>query len=110
MKKTPFITLDKAQEIIRQIPTPFHLYDEAGIRRNARALKAAFSWNKGFREYFAVKATPNPYILKVLHEERDGVEARCRKERQLARKNELFRQMRALEKRIEEMERDEIAS
>ena len=72
MKKTPFITLDKAQEIIRQIPTPFHLYDEAGIRRNARALKAAFSWNKGFREYFAVKAPPNPYILKVLHEEGCG--------------------------------------
>ena len=72
MKKTPFITLDMAQEIIRQIPTPFHLYDEAGIRRNARALKAAFSWNKGFREYFAVKATPNPYILKVLHEEGCG--------------------------------------
>ena len=72
MKKTPFITLDKAQEIIRQIPTPFHLYDEAGIRRHARALKAAFSWNKGFREYFAVKATPNPYILKVLHEEGCG--------------------------------------
>ena len=72
MKKTPFITLDKAKEIIRQIPTPFHLYDEAGIRRNARALKAAFSWNKGFKEYFAVKATPNPYILKVLHEEGCG--------------------------------------
>ena len=72
MKKTPFITLDKAQEIIRQIPTPFHLYDEAGIRRNARALKAAFSWNKGFREYFAVKATPNPYIIKILHEEGCG--------------------------------------
>ena len=72
MKKTPFITLDKAKEIIQQVPTPFHLYDEAGIRRNARALKAAFSWNKGFKEYFAVKATPNPYILKVLHEEGCG--------------------------------------
>ena len=72
MKKTPFITLDKAKEIIDQVPTPFHLYDEAGIRRNARALKAAFSWNKGFREYFAVKATPNPYIMKVLHEEGCG--------------------------------------
>ena len=68
MKKTPFLTLEKAQEIIRDIPTPFHLYDEAGIRRNARALKEAFSWNKGFREYFAVKATPNPYILQVLKE------------------------------------------
>ena len=65
MKKTPFITLEKAKEIASQIPTPFHVYDEAGIRANARALKAAFSWNKGFREYFAVKATPNPY--KRLH-------------------------------------------
>ena len=72
MKKTPFITLDKAKEIIDQIPTPFHLYDEAGIRRNARALKSAFSWNKGYREYFAVKATPNPYIMKVLYEEGCG--------------------------------------
>ena len=72
MKKTPFITLEKAREIIHQIPTPFHLYDEAGIRANARALKAAFAWNKGFREYFAVKATPNPYILNLLHEEGCG--------------------------------------
>ena len=72
MKKTPFLTLDKAKEIVAQIPTPFHLYDEAGIRRNARALKAAFAWNKGFREYFAVKATPNPYIIKLLHEEGCG--------------------------------------
>ena len=72
MKKTPFLTLDKAKEIIAQIPTPFHIYDEAGIRANARALKEAFSWNKGFREYFAVKATPNPYIIKILHEEGCG--------------------------------------
>lgn len=72
MKKTPFLTLEKAQEIKAQIPTPFHVYDEAGIRANARALKEAFSWNKGFKEYFAVKATPNPYILKVLHEEGCG--------------------------------------
>ena len=72
MKKTPFITLEKALEIRDQIPTPFHIYDEAGIRANARALKAAFSWNKGFREYFAVKATPNPYILQVLKEEGCG--------------------------------------
>ena len=69
MKKTPFVTLDKAKEIAAQYPTPFHLYDEAGIRANARALKAAFSWNPGYREYFAVKATPNPYILKILQEE-----------------------------------------
>ena len=72
MKKTSFLTLSKAQEIIQTIPTPFHIYDEAGIRRNARALKEAFSWNQGFREYFAVKATPNPYILKLLHEEGCG--------------------------------------
>ncbi len=72
MKKTSFLTLDKAKEIIEQIPTPFHIYDEAGIRRNARALKEAFSWNPGFREYFAVKATPNPYILKLLGEEGCG--------------------------------------
>ena len=72
MKKTPFITLEKAKEIAAQIPTPFHVYDEAGIRANARAMKAAFSWNKGFREYFAVKATPNPYILQILKEEGCG--------------------------------------
>ena len=72
MKKTPFITLQKAQQIAEKIPTPFHVYDEAGIRANARALKAAFAWNKGFREFFAVKATPNPYILKVLNEEGCG--------------------------------------
>ncbi len=72
MKKTPFLTLEKAREIADQIPTPFHLYDEAGIRANARALKEAFAWNKGYKEYFAVKATPNPYILKVLKEEGCG--------------------------------------
>ena len=72
MKKTPFLTLEKAKEIIEEIPTPFHIYDEAGIRANARALKKAFSWNKGYREYFAVKATPNPYILQILKEEGCG--------------------------------------
>ena len=72
MKKTSFLTLEKAREIIQTIPTPFHIYDEAGIRRNARALKEAFAWNPGFREYFAVKATPNPAILKLLHEEGCG--------------------------------------
>ena len=72
MKKIPFLTLEKAKEIREQIPTPFHVYDEAGIRANARLLKAAFSWNPGFREYFAVKATPNPFLLKILHEEGCG--------------------------------------
>ena len=72
MKKIPFLTLEKAKEIREQIPTPFYVYDEAGIRANARALKAAFSWNPGFREYFAVKAAPNPFLLKILHEEGCG--------------------------------------
>lgn len=72
MRKRPFVTLEKVQEIIRTIPTPFHIYDEAGIRANARAVREAFSWNRGFQEYFAVKATPNPYILKILSEEGCG--------------------------------------
>ena len=72
MKKTSFLTLEKARQIRDTIPTPFHIYDEQGIRENARALKAAFSWNKGFREYFAVKATPNPYIVQILKEEGCG--------------------------------------
>ncbi|MCI1520433.1 MAG: diaminopimelate decarboxylase, partial [Eubacterium sp.] len=58
MKKKPFITLEKAKEIAEQFPTPYYVYDEAGIRRNAENVYKAFSWNKGFREYFAVKATP----------------------------------------------------
>ena len=52
--KTPFITKAKAEEIIKEIPTPFHIYDEEGIRENARKLYKAFSWNKGFKEFFAV--------------------------------------------------------
>ena len=74
MKKTPFLTKEKAEEIIREIPTPFHIYDEKGIRENCRALYKAFSWNKGFKEYFAVKATPNPYLLSILKEEGCGAD------------------------------------
>ncbi len=59
MKKIPFITQQQAKELTKKYPTPFHLYDEKGIRENARKVKQAFSWNKGFKEYFAVKATPN---------------------------------------------------
>ena len=66
MEKTPFVTLETLREIEKTYPTPFHLYDEKGIRENARRLKEAFAWNKGFKEYFAVKATPNPFILKLL--------------------------------------------
>ena len=64
--KTPFVTKDQLEAIAAQYPTPFHIYDEKGIRENARALKAAFSWNPGYHEYFAVKATPTPGILKIL--------------------------------------------
>ena len=70
--KKPFITLEQAQKIIKEHPTPFHIYDEKGIRATARALNSAFSWNKGFHEYFAVKALPNPTILSILHEEGCG--------------------------------------
>ncbi len=73
MKKT-FVNLRQLQEITQQFPTPFHLYDERGIRENARRLNRAFSWNKGFKEYFAIKATPNPTILKILKEEGCGVD------------------------------------
>ncbi len=74
MTKKPFITKEQATEIIKQFPTPFHIYDEKGIRENARNLNKAFSWNKGFREYFAVKATPTPAILKILKEEGCGTD------------------------------------
>ncbi|MBQ8883222.1 MAG: diaminopimelate decarboxylase [Oscillospiraceae bacterium] len=72
--KKPFITKEQAEKIISEFPTPFHIYDEKGIRENARNMNKAFSWNKGFKEYFAVKATPNPFILKVLKEEGCGVD------------------------------------
>ena len=74
MKKTPFVTKEQVEEIAKTYPTPFFLYDEKGIRENARKMKKAFSWNKGFREYFAVKATPNPFILKILQEEGCGTD------------------------------------
>ena len=72
MKKKPFVTKEQLEDIVKQYPTPFHLYDGKGIRENARKVKQAFSWNKGYKEYFAVKATPNPYILQILHEEGFG--------------------------------------
>ena len=72
--KEPYISREKLAEITAQFPTPFHLYDEKGIRETARALHEAFSWNQGFKEYFAVKATPNPTILKILKEEGCGVD------------------------------------
>ena len=68
MEKKPFVTYEQLQEIIKEYPTPFHLYDEKGIRENVKAVKEAFAWNPGFREYFAVKANPNPYLIKILNE------------------------------------------
>ena len=68
MEKKPFVTKEQLEEIAKTYPTPFYLYDEKGIRENARKLKEAFAWNPGFKEYFAVKATPNPFILKILKE------------------------------------------
>ena len=68
MKKLPFVTKEQVEEIVKTYPTPFHLYDEAGIRANAKAVQEAFAWNKGFREYFAVKATPNPFLIDILKE------------------------------------------
>ena len=74
MEKRPFVTKEKLEEIAAKYPTPFHLYDEKGIRENARRMNKAFSWNKGFREYFAVKATPNPVLMRILKEEGCGVD------------------------------------
>lgn len=68
MEKKTFVTKEQIAEIVKTYPTPFHIYDEKGIRENAKAVKEAFSWNPGFREYFAVKATPNPYIIDLMRE------------------------------------------
>ena len=80
MSKQPFLTLEKANEIIEKYPTPFHIYDEKGIRENVKALYDAFSWNKGFKEYFAVKATPNPYLIKILNEHGCGCDCSSKTE------------------------------
>ncbi len=68
MKKHPFVTLEQVKEMAKTYPTPFHLYDERGIRENVKKLYEAFSWNPGYKEYFAVKATPNPFLLQILRE------------------------------------------
>jgi len=84
VQKKTFVTRDQLEAIARQFPTPFHLYDERGIRENARRLYRAFSWNPGFREYFAVKATPNPAILRILKEEGCGTDCSSQTELTLA--------------------------
>jgi len=82
--KRPFVTAEQLRQITEQYPTPFHLYDEAGIRENARRLYKAFAWNPGFKEYFAVKATPNPRILQILREEGCGADCATLTELMLA--------------------------
>ncbi|MGN0369821.1 MAG: diaminopimelate decarboxylase [Butyrivibrio sp.] len=74
MEKKPFVTKEQIDEIVKSYPTPFHIYDEKGIRENAKRVKEAFSWNPGFREYFAVKATPNPFLINILREYGCGVD------------------------------------
>ena len=68
MSKLPFVTKQQIEEIVKTYPTPFYLYDEKGIRENAKAVQEAFAWNKGFKENFAVKACPNPFLIQILHE------------------------------------------
>ena len=68
MEKKAFVTKEQIEEIVKTYPTPFHIYDEKGIRENAKALKEAFSWNKGYKEFFAVKATPNPFLIDILRD------------------------------------------
>lgn len=85
MKKKPFVSLEKLQEIVKEYPTPFHLYDEKGIRENARALKEAFSWNPGFKEFFAVKATPNPFLIDILREYGCGCDCSSQTELMMAK-------------------------
>ncbi len=74
MEKKPFVTKEQIEEIVKTYPTPFHIYDEKGIRENVKKMREAFSWNKGFREYFAVKATPNPFLINILKEYDCGVD------------------------------------
>lgn len=85
MSKKPFVTLEQLKAIREQYPTPFYLYDEKGIRDNAERVKRAFSWNRGFREYFAIKATPNPAIIRILKEYDCGVDCSSLTELMMAR-------------------------
>ncbi len=86
MEKKPFVTLDQIKEITKTYPTPFHIYDEKGIRENAKKVKDAFSWNKGFREYFAIKANPNPFLISILKEYDCGVDCSSMAELYMAEK------------------------
>ena len=82
-KKLPF-TKEQIEQIIEKHPTPFHIYDEKGIREYSKKLNTAFSWNKGFKEYYAIKAAPNPYLMKVLRSEGFGIDCSSLSELELA--------------------------
>jgi diaminopimelate decarboxylase len=84
MKKQAFVTREMVEEIVKTYPTPFHIYDEKGIRENVKALQDAFSWNPGYKEFFAVKATPNPFILELLKEHGCGCDCSSLTELQLS--------------------------
>lgn len=84
MEKKPFVTKEQLDEITKTYPTPFHIYDEKGIRENVKALKEAFSWNKGYKEFFAVKATPNPYLIDILREYGCGTDCSSKTELMLS--------------------------
>ena len=85
MAKIPFVSKEKVEEIAAEYPTPFHLYDEKGIRENVKNLKKAFSWNKGYKEYFAVKATPNPFLINILREYGCGCDCSSKTELMMAK-------------------------
>ena len=85
MEKKPFVTKEQVEEIVKKYPTPFHIYDEKGIRENARKVKEAFAWKPGFREYFAVKATPNPFLINILREYGCGTDCSSKTELMLSK-------------------------
>lgn len=85
MEKKPFVTKEQVEEIVKKYPTPFHIYDEKGIRENARKVKEAFAWNPGFREYFAVKANPNPFLINILREYGCGTDCSSKTELMLSK-------------------------
>ena len=88
-KKLPF-SKSQLERIIKNYPTPFHIYDEKAIRTNAARFKKAFDWNEGFKEYFAIKATPNPYLMKILREEGFGIDCSSETELELARRTGMW--------------------
>ena len=88
-KLLPF-TKNQIEKIIKKYPTPFYIYDEKAIRENARNFKNAFAWNEGFKEFFAVKAAPNPFLMKILHKEGFGADCSSLPELVIAEKGGFF--------------------